>query len=156
MCDGQAALPVGTRPRGSGYWPNELTNILFAIAGNGAVQPLNLGVPGMGVGGQTFRIVPTNETFYCEDTLSPWPGPSYIRKLSPAMLQGHQGDILVLQCPEETGLNSGPLAPSTVWLLHWNGTGFDTWCLILPDLALLGLDYFYFVEKGFFAPFNVP
>jgi hypothetical protein len=150
------ALPVGARSRASGYWPGEPTNALFAIAGNGAVQPLNLGVPGMGVGGQMFQIVPTSQTFYCQDTLSP--GPSYIRELSPAMLQGHQGDILVLQCPEETGLDWGPLCPSTVWLLHWNGTSFDTWCLILTDITeLLGPGQaFNFVEKGVFAPLDMP
>ena len=147
---------------------NEMTNTLFAIAGNGAVQALNLGVSGMGVGGQMFQIVPTNQAFYCQDTLSP--GPSYIRELSPAMLQGHLGDILVIQCPEiqivdpSTGLPVTLLNPPMIWLLHWNGVSFDARCLILSDLCASDLDSnllnfsppFGLVEKGVFAPLDIP
>jgi hypothetical protein len=70
------------------------------------------------------------------------------------MVQGHVGDILALQCPEE----SGYLYPPGIWLVRWNGVSFDTWCLILADLCYGPLYFspvFNLVEKGVFAPLDL-
>jgi len=134
---------------------DEITNTLYTIETNGVVQAWNFGVPGLGVAGQTFLIVPqTNQNFYCQDTI--YPGSSYMRKLSGAFLASHAGDILTVQCPE---LPPYYLSPPTIWLLRWNGTGFDTWCLTLSDFNDQPFNAnppFNLVEKGVFAPINIP
>ena len=149
-----------TLPNSTNYGPfagmllagEELTNTLFTVTPAGAVQTWNIGVPGLGVTGQTLLIIPTNQTFYCQDTFSPGPN-SYVRELSADFLRPHVGDILVLMCSEE----STALNPQAIWILHWNGASFDAWCLLFTDIDDLGFQpSFYYVERGAFAPFYIP
>jgi len=135
---------------------NEITNTLYSIDTNGMVETWNLGVPGFGIGGQTFLIVPTNQDFYCQDSIWP-PGQSYIRKVPPAFFPSQPGYILILQCAELG--QSYFVTKNAAWLVHWNGTVFETWCLILSDLTEGPLDLpddFDYVEKGVFAPIVIP
>ena len=136
---------------------DETTNTLYTlnlVGTNIAVETWNLGAPGLGVAGQTFLIVPTNQqNLYIVDVTGCYS--SLVWKLPGSFFVSHGGDVLAIQCPEV----SQCLQPPTVWLLRWNGSGFDTWCLVLSDLGSAPFSFypaFTAVEKGVFAPIDIP
>jgi hypothetical protein len=78
----------------------------------------------------------------------------WVLKVSKDLFNGHEGDILAFQCPEQY-----PLAtfPAGMYIIHWNGSSFDTLPLLFGDIQIQPpLPQGSFLERGTFAPFDMP
>lgn len=132
---------------------NETNQTIYAIDTNRQVQAWNIGITG-----QKFLIIPTNQTFYCQSTV-----PSAILKLSTNYFASHEGDILVIQCPEQYANFNFITFPAALFILRWNSgsSGFDVWPLFLsglPDIEDQPMWTGQFgdvIERGVFAPFDM-
>lgn len=121
---------------------DEMSETIYSIDTNGVVQPWYIGVTG-----QKFLLIPEGQNLYCMDGSA---GDGWVIKVSKDLFKGHEGDILAFQCPEQQWATF----PAGVFIIHWNGTNFETLPLLFGDFAAQLLPN-GFLERGDFAPFDM-
>lgn len=121
---------------------DDYLGIIYAVDTNGNYLAYDLKISP-----DTIRLIETNQDLYCVDFNQYDQNQSLILKVSRKWLTTFVGDILMVQAGENAGQSP------TLFIVHWNGIGFEVHSLALHDYRSGIGDFF---EKATFAPITLP